>query len=496
VAPVYDERWHQERWHSQPRFDDGWPTEIIPADPAWQHGYPDQRARSIVVGEPALSPPARGRGIRRAVVAAGWVGLVVSVWLWFANTPPGSVDGTAAMLIEAGRITGLVAGYVLLVQVLVMSRVGWLERRIGGNELMGWHRDLGGLLVVMVLAHAALLIVGSAWSDGSSVAGATWSMLSTYEDMISAFVATGLLVGIGLLAIRAVRAIMPYELWYFLHLTSYAVLLLSYGHLFASGRELAEPGFGRAYWLALYVFVVANLAWGRLLGPVALNLRHRLRVAEVVPEGQDMFSVYIRGRKLDLLRARAGQYFRWRFLTRGCWWQAHPFSLSAAPNNQYLRLTIKAVGRHTEDLQWLEPGVRVFAEGPSGVFTADRRTRYRALLIAGGSGIAPIRALLEELPRGAIVIYRASSPDDLIFREELDWLAMRRDAEIYYVIGARDDPIPRRVMSPKGLREIVPDIQRRDVYLCGPEGLVTSALAVLRRLRVRRRQIHVDPFAF
>jgi ferredoxin-NADP reductase len=244
------------------------------------------------------------------------------------------------------------------------------------------------------------------------------------------------------------------------------------------------------------VFVLASLAWGRVLLPLKVNLRHRLRVANVVHEGQDMFSLYIRGRKLNELEARAGQFFRWRFLTAGCWWQAHPFSLSAAPNGQWLRLTIKVVGYHTEQLRWLDPGVRVFVEGPSGVFTADRRTRHRALLIAAGSGIAPIRALLEELPRGTIVIYRASTPDDLIFQQELDWLAQARDSEIFYVIGSRDDPGPRQVMTPKGMRRLVPDIGRRDVYLCGPEGLITAAVALLKRMRVPRRQIHLDPFGF
>jgi predicted ferric reductase len=490
------EAWPEGASPEEAWSDEAWPTEVVADGPAYQRPYPDQHERSTVDGASASSPPTHGRGTGWTLVLAGWSGLVVSLWLWFAETPPGSVDSMAAVLVEAGRITGMIAGYVLLIQILLMSRVGWLERRIGASEILSRHRDLGGLLVIMVLVHAALLIVGMSAYDESSIMGETWLMLSTYEDMISAFVATGLLVGVGLLAVRTVRAVLPYELWYYLHLTSYAVLLLSYGHLFASGRELAEPGFGRSFWLALYVFVLTNLAWGRLLGPIVLNLRHRLRIAEVVPEGQDMFSIYIRGRRLDRVRARAGQFFRWRFLTRGCWWQAHPFSLSAAPNDQWLRLTIKAVGSHTERLRWLEPGVRVFAEGPSGVFTADRRTRLRALLIAGGSGIAPIRALLEELPRGTIVIYRASSPEDLIFREELDWLAVRREAEVFYVIGSRDDPVPRQVMTPKGLREIVPDVQRRDVYLCGPEGLVTSAVKILKRLRVRRRQIHVDPFEF
>lgn len=454
------------------------------------------RRRSTMVGSTPLRPPAQGRAAHRLLVLAMWSGLVVGLWVWFDNTPPGSVDGTAAALVEAGRITGMIGGYALLIQILLMSRVGWLERHVGANELLGWHRDLGAILTIMVLAHAVLLLLGYASYDESSVLAETWTMLTTYEDMISAFVATGLLVGIGVLAIRAVRAAMPYELWYFLHLTSYAVLLLSYGHQFAVGRELTDPDFGQAFWIGLYVFVLVTLVWGRIIEPLRLNLRHRLRVAEVVQEGQDMFSIYIRGRRLDEMRARAGQFFRWRFLTHGCWWQAHPFSLSAAPNGEWLRLTIKAVGDHTGQLQWLEPGVRVFAEGPSGVFTADRRTRYRALLIAGGSGIAPIRALLEDLPRGTVVIYRATSVDDLIFREELDWLAERRDADVYYVVGSRNDPIPRRVMTPRGLREIVPDVGRRDVFLCGPEGLVSAAVKVLRRLRVPRRQIHLDPFEF
>ena len=233
-----------------------------------------------------------------------------------------------------------------------------------------------------------------------------------------------------------------------------------------------------------------------MLAPLALNLRHRLVVTEVVPEAPDMVSIYIGGRRLPELRARAGQYFRWRFLTRGCWWQAHPFSLSAAPNGQWLRLTVKVVGDHTANLARLRPGVRVFAEGPSGVFTADRRRRYRALLIAGGSGIAPIRALLEDLPDGTVVIYRARSEDELVFREELEWLAAERGARVWFVLGNRDDPWPKRVFTQRGMRELVPDVRRRDVYLCGPEGMVSTSVRALRRLRVPRRQIHLDPFEF
>jgi predicted ferric reductase len=430
------------------------------------------------------------------IVLSFWAGLAVSVGLWWLNTPVGSIDSVDAGLVEAGRITGMAGGYVLLVQVLMMSRVAWLDRTISANNLLGAHRDLGLAVVVLVLAHLVLTIAGSAGLAEVSLSAETWSMLSSYEDMISAFVATGILVGVGVLAIRVIRTSLPYEVWYYLHLSTYAVLVLSYGHQFADGRELAAAGPARWLWLGGYVFVVACLVWGRLVMPLRFNLRHRLRVASVVDEGTDMVSIYVEGRRIDEVQARAGQFFRWRFLTGNGWWQAHPFSLSAAPNGRWLRLTVKAVGHHTEQLKWLRPGVRVIAEGPSGVFTADRRRRHRAMLMAAGSGIAPIRALLEDLPRGTVVLYRASSVEDLIFREELDWLADRREADIVYVLGHRDEPGPRHALSPRGLREIVPDVSRRDVYLCGPEGFVSSAVAVLTRLRVPRKQIHLDPFEF
>ncbi len=443
-----------------------------------------------------MRAPGRGAAPRRLLILSFWAGLVVTIAVWWFGTPAGSVDSAAAALGEVGRVTGMLAGYLLLVQILLMTRMAWLDRTVSANELLRLHRDLGVMLTLAVLVHAATLVVSYSMMDGSSLWGETVTVLSTFPDMISAFVATGLLVGIALLTLRAVRALIPYEVWYRLHLTSYGVLALGYGHQFAAGRDLAEPGWSRDFWLSVYVFVIACFVWGRLVAPARLNVRHRFRVAEVVPEGADMFSVYIRGQRLEELDARAGQFFRWRFLSRHCWAQAHPFSLSAAPNEHWLRLTIKAVGEHTAQLRWLRPGARVFASRPAGAFTADQRIRHRALLIAGGSGIAPIRALLEDLPRGTIVVYRASSASDLVFREELDWLAEERDARIHYVVGNRDDPGPRAVMSPRGMRRIVPDVTRRAVYLCGPAGLVESAVTLLRRLHVPRRQIHLDPFEF
>ena len=422
-----------------------------------------------------------------------WAGLFVSVALWWWDTPPSSLNNRAELLVAAGRITGLVAGYLLLVQILLMSRLGLLERYVGTELLTRWHRDVGGTLVAAVVAHALTTLVGYSLLDDLSLLAELRVLRAEYEDMTSAVVAAALLVLVALLAIRSVRLRMNYEAWKFFHLASYLVLLLGFGHQFANGAQLFRPGFARDYWIGLYVAVLVALAWGRIVAPLILNLRYQLHVANVVPEGPDIISVYISGRNLHRI-GHAGQFFRWRFLHRDYVWQAHPFSLSASPHPDWLRLTVKVVGAHTSALRALPVGTRVWAQGPYGAFTALRRTRPRALLIAGGSGIAPIRALLEELPLGAAVIYRASQVHDVVLRSELDRLAEARHADVYYVIGSRDDPGPRAVMTGDGLRQIVPDLHRRDVYLCGPPGLVEVALRALRAAKVPRRQVHQTTF--
>lgn len=448
-------------------------------------------AAARVSTAPARRGPVGGLLIRSLL----WLGLIASVVPWWLDTPAGALRDTAAVLTAAGRITGLAAGYLLLVQLLLMSRLQTLEKFIGTELLARWHRDVAAMLLFAVLTHTALIVVGYASLDQLSLPDQVVSLWRNYEDLPSAFLAVGIMVGISLMSIRAVRSRLPYELWYYLHLSAYAVLLLGYGHQFANGQQFYRPGPARTAWIALHLLVVAALIWGRVVQPLRLNLRHRLEVADVVAENRDTISIYVVGRRLDELEVAGGQFFRWRFLARGCWWQSHPFSLSAAGNGRWLRITVKVVGTHTADLRDLDPGTRVWLEGPAGTFTAAHRVRERTLLIAGGSGIAPIRALVEELPAGtATLIYRASGPQDVLLHQELDWLADEHGVDLWYVVGSRNDPGPRHVFSPQGLRELVPDVTNRDVYICGPQGLVETSLRLLRRCGVPRRQIHVATF--
>jgi ferredoxin-NADP reductase len=223
-----------------------------------------------------------------------------------------------------------------------------------------------------------------------------------------------------------------------------------------------------------------------------------MRVAAVRREGPDVVSVYVTGRRLDELATAPGQFFRWRFLTRHLWWAANPYSLSAPPDGELLRITVKVTGDHSAALQHLSPGTRVVAEGPYGSFTAARRRRPKVLLVAGGVGISPLRALFETLPGepGEVtLVYRASRPEDLVLRDELDAIAQRRGARVHYLLG------PSRIgaahqLSAGNLRRLVPDLRDRDVFLCGPPGMTALVRSSLRRAGVANRHIHDESFTF
>ena len=226
--------------------------------------------------------------------------------------------------------------------------------------------------------------------------------------------------------------------------------------------------------------------------PLARNVRQQLRVERVVEEAPGVISISITGRRLDRMRAQPGQFFLWRFLTRDRWWQAHPFSLSAPPDGRRLRITVKESGDFTAGLRQLPPGTRVLAEGPFGAFTAEARRRQRVALIAGGAGITPIRALVETLPGGSgdiALVYRAPRAEELVFRDELDELSRTRGTEIHYLVGDEGG------LSADTLERLLPDIAKRDVFVCGPPVMVEATRASLRAAGVPRRQIFSERFA-
>ena len=323
--------------------------------------------------------------------------------------------------------------------------------------------------------------------------------MTNYADVLMSVVGLALFLAVAITSVRAARKRLSRETWYAIHLYAYLAVALSFAHQLAVGSDFSTDAVARAWWVALYVAVFgAILAW-RLGRPIVFNARHRLRIHAVKPEADGVVSLYITGRRLDRIGAEAGQFFLWRFLTGSGWAKAHPFSLSAAPNARFLRITVKDLGDDTRRIQRLGPGVRVFAEGPYGTFTARRRTRRRVALIAGGIGVTPLRALLATLrgePGDVTLLYRVETEGDLAFRTELEQLAERRGARLHTLVGTEIGDDQTDQLGVPALRTLVPDIAQRDVYLCGPPAMLAAVGRRLGALGVPGKHVHFERFDY
>jgi predicted ferric reductase len=434
----------------------------------------------------------------RAVVnwAVGVVvfGLAFVVWMGFHVESAGALKAPGGMATFLGQESALAGTYLMLVMLLLIARIPWIEQAVGQDRLVRWHRLLGQWPVYLICLHAILITAGYAEGDRVGVLHQIWVFLRSYPDVLAATVALGLIILAAVSSIRAARRRMRYETWWSIHLYMYLALALAFSHQLANGQSFVGHPLARLFWAVLWASTAGVVLAFRVVLPLWRSLYHGLRVVGVQEEAAGVVSVICRGRHLERLDVEGGQFFHWRFLAHGHWWLAHPYSVSALPRSDLIRLTVKDLGDHSRGLGQLLIGTRVAIEGPYGAFTRWASTRRKALLVGAGVGVTPIRSLLEHMDREVDVtlILRAASDQDVVFREEFESLMKRRKGRTIVLTGSRR----RHPLDRYELAQLVPDIAERDVYVCGPEGLSQRVMASARVLGVSERNIHCEQFSF
>ena len=269
--------------------------------------------------------------------------------------------------LTVAKFFALHAATLMMLQLILIARLPFLDRRLGMDRLTRWHRWVGFTLFWTVLTHASIVVLGYARLDNAPLLKTFLGLAGVVASLLGMIAAT-IIVVIAATSGKFLRRRLSYEAWHAIHMAVYLAVFVALTHQFLEGTTFSSP-WARAYWWTVWALVIGALVVGRVVIPLRRNARHAFRVAGVVPEGPNATSVYVTGRDLDKLPARAGQFCIWRFPDHNGWWQANPFSLSAAPDGRHLRLTAKAVGTTSAGLRGLQPGSRVFVEGPYGAFT-------------------------------------------------------------------------------------------------------------------------------
>lgn len=178
------------------------------------------------------------------------------------------------------------------------------------------------------------------------------------------------------------------------------------------------------------------------------------------------------------------------------------YTLSSSPQDPFWQITIKAVGLVSRHLhQTLQVGDEIRVDGPFGDFNLTALPCERPLLLSAGSGITPMWAMLrDELAKRPDAdirfIHSARSPDDVIFTSELAALVDVhpgvRHALVLEQAPATHPWVGR--LDPEMLKELVPDLLGRHVYLCGPAPYMAAVSEMLAGLGLPAEQLHQESF--
>lgn len=400
-----------------------------------------------------------------------------------------------------GVITGLIGTQLCLIMLLLAARVPAIERVFGQDRAIALHSKLCKPVFYLLVAHGVLLMVGAAMQSGINVVATTLDFLSD-SNYLLATIGLGLFAVVAISSFIAVKRTLQFEVWHAIHLLSYIAVGVALPHQFVSGGVFGQ-GVAHWYWVALYVITAVCLLVWRFTVPVVRSVRHGLRVSRVDVLGPGVFSVYVTGRQLDRLAAEGGQYLHWRFWAPGLWWQSHPYSLSSAPRGNELRITVRGIGHGSAALIGVRPGTRVGIAGPYGRFTASARTKPRVALFGAGMGIAPVRAIMDELepmPGRLTVVLRAPSESQTWLLDEVNAQAKRLGGRVITLPGHRSSADDWRsadaVQQGFTMGHLVPAITETDFYICGPNEWTEAVGRDVRAHGGKTEQIHAERFSW
>ncbi len=455
-------------------------------------GSPGKQGKTgVPLSRTAKNNPPRWIGDLVAGIAGIGFGIVCATTFTSVTYSQIKAPGGLAMFI--GNLTAMVGTYLAMLMILLVSRLWIVEKNVGQDRLVSWHRKLGPWPISLLVAHAVFTTIGYSQSQKAGILHEFVSVVTTFPNMLTATIGLALMVLVGIATIRAIRDRLKRETWWTLHLFMYLALALSFAHEIGLGPTFVGHPLTTFFWVVAWLLTAGIIIVFRIGFPIYRSISLKLKVVEVKNENDNIVSIVCRGHDVNRLKMDGGQFFCWRFLTKGMWYQSHPFSLSSLPRGDYIRLTVKDAGDFSSSLRNLKVGTRVAVEGPYGNFTKRFQIHKKAVFIAGGIGVTALRSLTEDLPpkSNPIVVVRASREEDLIFHDELLELVKYRRGELHELVGSRKDV----EISAKSLLKISPDIAKRDVFVCGSSEFVNQIVSIAYSLGVNTNAIHHEAFA-
>lgn len=416
--------------------------------------------------------------------------------LWATAKPTGIASGT-----YVGQFFGAESILLLSIGLVLISTLPWVEEWFDGIDRAAiWHRRVAITGLFLLIPHL-LLSTGegeSALGGPLAVIGlsgmlglAAWAILPRWQSVVPRPL-RGLVVAArdapGVAEVR--RLFGGYERWRLLHRTTGIFVAAAFVHGLMDGTPFDDAPVLRWSYVAIGAIGLGFYVYRELLARFFLSL-HDYQVESVRQIDTGLVEVAMRplGRHVEFV---PGQ-FAMVYLEAKDGWHRHPFTISSAPQEGVVRVTVKALGDYTSRLQELiEPGMPAVIGGPHGRFSHWRGTD-RQVWIAGGVGVAPflswLRALEGELPHRVDFFYTADG--EAPFAAEIYDIAGRYPSLHAHII---DTSVEGRLTPARVLTTVDGDPGGLSVFLCGPQGMLRTFQRELHQAGVSARRMHREYF--
>ena len=412
--------------------------------------------------------------------------VVLTVIVWFVFPPVD--DGRPNFQRQyAGEIIGSINIVLMSFALFLSTRPKWAEPYFGGlDKMYVTHRQLATAALLLIFVHVLTVPISlSGWALGNYLA-------------VVAFVG---IVAIALVSLAPRVAFLnrltggTYEGWKNLKRFIGIFFILGFIHSLTIGDPL--DAFIAINWVQLFfIFGTISYLYTEVFG--RFFKKYLPYTVEAVNHPNALTTeVTMRPKKEPIKRQRAGQFLFVRFPGEKSLDESHPFTISSAPQEEVLRVTVKASGDFTRRLfDRLQPNMEAVVEGAYGMF--DYRTGgQKQIWIAGGIGLTPflsfIRDMDSNLGHDVDFYYTVRHPEEALFVDEIRAAAERNPRlEPHIRYSATEGSL--RVEDI--VRNTVGDIRNYHIYLCGPLPMIQAFERKFSDLGVPAENIHYEEFNF
>lgn len=397
---------------------------------------------------------------------------------WKLLAKIGSLCGTALMVWQ------FLLGYRRAVARWAMPDYLWLLKL---------HKRLGIGIGFLILLHPGFITPYYLEKKG----------LLLFSTNLPSPLGTFVTLGIAALAILLMLVItstflrgrMHQDTWYLTHLSSYVLLPLAFVHGYPIGTTLRLTAL-RYVWQGLFVLVGVFYVWRLLARLGVFGAIYEVTAARHVADS--VVDIAMRPVRRGFRPASAQFAFFRR--CRSC--AARPFTISKFDHTTgELCITVKGLGKVTNDLQTVRPGERFLVTGPFGVFGREAFTTKRpVVMLAGGIGITPFRRIiheLKELPgRTVYLFYGNRYEKDIAHREEMEAAGHVELIHVLSGVEEHEECETGHITIDLLRRRLGEDLSRYEFFVCGPPIMITKLEAGLREVGVPPEQIHHELFSY